>query len=746
MASKTALGVVAVFLTVMMFSGCGGGSSSRPAATIINPDPVEGGPKLEETTIGPLISGTGSQIGGTYVWTDYAYDDRGTNPSVTPEENGNDADLIQLQLRPDTESLYIKAVLETLIDPAVPLLGIGLDLDGNPNTGGPSLPGGKWVVSGQSLGLERVITIAETGAEVWSWDGAGWQNTASLDSVVDTDENTLFAKIPNELLGGYGQVWHAVAAVGVTASSWLTGDGPISDLAYVRDESTSNFQSNLQAAILSGEEDAQLAVATIDLNSLASGVDKIAKPVANFKNTFLYRSTLDLGEGIAIGDTTNPAYTFAGPYQPYAVWFPETLPVSPGLIVYLHGSGEDYMGGLYGGTELDPTASLKKLIGEADGVPIYATGMLAPNAVIVTPLGRSLGGPPDGPTVQDYLDVIDDVTTRLGTDEDRIVLTGYSAGGVNTFRLSQLYPDRWAAAVPLVGSPTTWLFEALDTVNGVQGYPNTLENVYNLPFRIANSRLDELTNTFAAPYLDLAVLQLQQMGYDYRHWQFIRREHVSLPVTLLQCEMEQAIARGRVLDPARVVFSREPILDRVDEEIGLNMVRDSAYWVSELKVRGESFSRGDKGTVDISSLAFADRQPVTEQVYGLYENFSAGRDVCGPNPEANTLDSWYEIGIKQVAGETLPTSNAIEGSLTKIASVTLDLIRMRLSTNNPLRIALSTDGNTVLRLAGHWPGAVSIEPATGESATACPLDKVLEVPLASDSGDVWLRPSSTNCP
>jgi len=560
MTAKTTLQIIGVLQILLVLSACGGGSSARPAAVISDPDPVEGDPPLAQTTLGPLISGVSSQIAGVHVWTDYAYDDRATNPGVTPEENGNDADLIQLQLYPDAEALYVKAVLETLIDPAVPLLGIGLDLDGDPNTGAPTLPGEQWNVAGTPLGLERVISISAAGAQLWSWNGSSWLSEGVFDSVIDPDENTLFAEIPNELLGAYGRTWRAVAAVGVSSASWLTGDGAIHDLAYVRDESTSNFQSNLQAAILDGTEDAQQAIATIDLDSLASGVDDIAQPLANFKNTFLYRSSLNLGEGIAIGDTVNPAYTFA------------------------------------------------------------------------------------------------------------------------------------------------------------------------------------------APYLDLAVLQLQQMAYDYRHWQFIRREHVSLPVTLLQCEMEQAIARGRVLDPARVVYSREPLLDRVNEEIGLNMVRDSAYWVSDIKVRGESFSRGDKGTVDITSLAIADRQPTTEQIYGLHENLSAGRDVCGPNPEANTLDVWYEIGTKRVAGKSLPVSNALEGSLTRVESVTLDLLGMRLSPNNPIRIALSTDGDALLRLVGHWPGAVSIEPEGDDNTVVCPVAKVIEVPLASDSGDVWLRPSSTNCP
>jgi hypothetical protein len=65
-----------------------------------------------EPTIGPLVSGTSSVVDGTYVWTDYAYDDRGPNLDGPGREDldtaggdavygigwRNEADLIQLQL------------------------------------------------------------------------------------------------------------------------------------------------------------------------------------------------------------------------------------------------------------------------------------------------------------------------------------------------------------------------------------------------------------------------------------------------------------------------------------------------------------------------------------------------------------------------------------------------------------------------------------------------------------------------
>src|SRR5688572_18219136 len=63
------------------------------------------GPTLD-ATLGTLIAGEESYVGGTHVWTDYAYDDRGSNTNglaggdakYTDLEPGNTADFIQLQL------------------------------------------------------------------------------------------------------------------------------------------------------------------------------------------------------------------------------------------------------------------------------------------------------------------------------------------------------------------------------------------------------------------------------------------------------------------------------------------------------------------------------------------------------------------------------------------------------------------------------------------------------------------------
>ena len=658
----------------------------------------------DSPTLGPLISGKSSWVSGTHAWTDYAYDDRGGSPGasypggVYPSDDlANSADLIQLQLGLDGKALRIRAVLETLTDPTAPLLGVGIDTDGNPATGAASLPG--WNTSGAPLGLERLVLVSEAGTRVLAWNGSEWIERVSSPAKIDTETNTLDGAVTLTDIGG-GNTWRVVGALGLASQSWAEGAGAIYDLAYVRDLSTASWQSGLQADILNGDEDAAQAVATIALSDLRQRRTELAQPEAGVKETFLYRSRLKLGEGIGGADRK-----YAGPYQPYGAWFPENLPQPPPLIVFMHGALQNHLTGPYGDSgnilEIGPLS--------------LGPGSMSPAAVIVTPLGRGEAfGWYMGASAQDVLDVTADAQQRFGGDPDRTVLSGYSLGGVGTFNLAQLYPDRWAGAIDIVGAPDLGIVELLGIAPPL---PYTLENLRNLPFRMGHARADELELIVGVIQPDLAALQLQQLGYDYRYWQFYLREHLTFPVKALQCEFEAAIARGRVINPARVVYSQQPALRRIEPESGLVQMNDSAYWMSELVVRGESFAAGDKGTVDITSLALPDREPQLRNIVAIGENLTAGRDVCGENPEVRTNDVWTVVGQAWEGFAEQPLSNGMVVKLTRVASVRLDLGRMGIDPARAIDIQASSDGESLLRLgADCFPGGVLEAPVTpGES-------------------------------
>ena len=705
-------------LLVVALSAC---SRSEAPATEGVPAPVQ---PQDTVTLGPLISGTSSWVDGRYAWTDYAYDDRGTTPAggYPSDDTANAADLVQLQLSLDERALSIRAVLETLKDPSLPLLGVGLDLDGNPQTGAPGLPGDAWQVQGTPLGLERLLVIEQGGTRVMAWSGSEWTESPAAAPRIDTEENTIDAEIPREALGASGPRWRVVGALGLAgAASWLDG-GAIHDLAHVRDTSTANWQSALQADILKGDADAALAVVKIDVADFAQRRTALAQPVPGLQETFLYRSQLKLGEGIGSGDRK-----YAGPYQPYAAWMPARgLPPNPPLVVFLHAAMSNHLAGPQGGSQL--------VLGPLELVSFE----MSPAAVMVTPLGRGeVFGWYVGAAEQDVLDVLADAQQRFGTDPNRAVLGGYSLGGVGTFVLAQLRPDLWAGAIDIVGAPDLGIVELLRIAPPL---PEALENLRNVPFRMGHARLDELEIIVGAIQPDLAALRLHALGYDYRYWQFYLRDHLTFPVKVLQCEFEAAIARGRVANPARVVYSQEPALLRDEPDSGLKLRHDSAYWMSGMRLRPEALARGQKGTVDITSLALPDREPLLRDIAGAGENITAARDVCGDNPAVKTNDVWTVQGQAWEGYEPETLQNGIEARLTRVATVQLDLARMNLDARQPLHVATESDGESQLRLRGNWQGRVLLQREGAATTSLQPEDGVLEVPVATGTSQITLMP------
>jgi poly(3-hydroxybutyrate) depolymerase len=73
------------------------------------------------------------------------------------------------------------------------------------------------------------------------------------------------------------------------------------------------------------------------------------------------------------------------------------------------------------------------------------------------------------------LEVLADVRRRANVDADRVVLTGYSRGGYQTWATALCSPGRWAGAVPIASAPIS---EA-----GLRCSAMYLENVLHLPIQ-----------------------------------------------------------------------------------------------------------------------------------------------------------------------------------------------------------------------------------------------------------------------
>lgn len=685
-----------------------------------------------EPTVGPLICGTASYVDGTYVWTDYAYDDTGASASELgggaepyPEDGANTADLIQLQLRPTDDGLRIRAVLQTLNDPKVPVLAVGFDTDCDPETGAPSLPGGRWLAD-PPLGLEWVVIVSGDGdgGELRQFADGGWNLAATFPATVDPSTLLLETTVPRAVLDPGRATWRVVAAMGIVHDgvSFLDGDVPIYDLAFVGGESPARprgagnaWQDRNQADILSGRFSSDHAVATIDFDLLARGENVVAEAREPGTHTFLYRSALDLGGGIQPWPRTHnpelwtkfgmpappeaPWKIHAGNYQPYGVWIPERLPGPAPLIVFLHGTGSNHLS----------NASRS----------FFGPGRFDVPAIVVEPLGRGGSCGYYGPAEQDVLDVMDDIATRFDIDEDRVILTGISQGGFGTFRIGELYPDRFSALIPLVGQSALVPEIEMMISGGEPFMPDALENLYNVPIRMINGRLDPQKNAFAGNVPDLDALALHRLEYDFRYWQLLRRGHEVIP-ELANGVFLEVLDLPRDPNPARVVFSVEPFLDACDPVTNLELRHDSAYWVSGVTVRGDNFQRGDKGTVDATSLARADRVRAPHPYAIVGDNMRQPRDLVGPNPQAHGFDEWVEQGITFTPGVPQAIENGFRATFTRVATVTLDLTRMGLDPARELTATVTGDGRTDLHLVGKWPGAMQVT-AGPSSEVAVPV-------------------------
>jgi hypothetical protein len=287
----------------------------------------------EAPELGELISGTAAYVNGTFVWTDYAYDDRGPNRDAAaggdrtdsaraggdvkyPPElaGGNAADLIQLQLGLDGLDLTVRAILQTLTDPTVPLLGIAFDIDRNPATGAETLPGGQWLAN-RALGVELLLVLSSAGGELQRFTNGAWASEASFAVVVDPERNVIEATVPFSVLDTRFARWRAFAALGIRTArgAWIDGGAPIFDLAFVGGELLIRWQENDQADILAGALDSERAAALVDFVRIADRFSE-APPLAGGRfHTFMYHSVLDLPKAstsfpmapIAISGLTN---------------------------------------------------------------------------------------------------------------------------------------------------------------------------------------------------------------------------------------------------------------------------------------------------------------------------------------------------------------------------------------------------------------------------------------------------------
>lgn len=110
------------------------------------------------------------------------------------------------------------------------------------------------------------------------------------------------------------------------------------------------------------------------------------------------------------------------------------------------------------------------------------------------------------------LALLDFVAESYRTDAERVVVTGYSMGGMGTWHLVRRHPDRFSAAIPMAGSPRDANIDA----------------VARTPLYAIHSRTDEVVplapTSAAVARLKAAGARVELVIVDVPHYESVRFE------------------------------------------------------------------------------------------------------------------------------------------------------------------------------------------------------------------------------
>src|SRR5437660_801419 len=247
---------------------------------------------------------------------------------------------------------------------------------------------------------------------------------------------------------------------------------------------------------------------------------------------------------------TNCPGQYQGVLQPYAIYVPSgPMPRQGyGMTLLLHSLSTNY----------------NQYLGSRNQSQF---GDRAGGSIVITPESRGPDGFYDSYAGADVFEVWADVARRYRLDPEWSAITGYSMGGLGTFKLSEQFPDLFAKAQPTVG---------------FSGDDNLVASLRNIPFLMWNSLIDELVPP--TDYLPTAE-KFDSLGYRYELDIFTPGDHLTLAINDQFAPAAAFLDLAKVnRNPAHVTFVTDPTLDYP----AFGFVADHAYWLSGIKLRGST--------------------------------------------------------------------------------------------------------------------------------------------------------------
>ncbi len=612
-------------------------------------------------------SGTGRLDRGSFLWTDFLYDDRGTTavPGGSPAEAGvpsfgtytystpaakaNGADIFRAGVHLGKDATTWRVDWNTLADATVPLAVWTMDTDDRTTTGGSAWPAAAGV---KSPGIERALVVSSRGAALV--DSTSGAQLASLPVTVDNAARSFVVTVPKRLLPVSG-TWAVRLASGVADAAGTAMARPGSALPGQPAVYQASFRALAQESPINQfwNDGAQVAaLRTGDLSPFAAKVswsdlsDRRTTPEAAPRgwSPRWYASSVEPGQGKLTGADTlrDNQPNYLGRVQPYSVYIPQSYdgrrPSS--LTFLLHSFTQNH--NQYAST----TPTFSRVACEDR------------DSICVTTLGRGPDGQYEGLAELDFWEVWARTAASYRLDPERTVVAGYSMGGFGTTKLATEHPDLFAKAVTLAGTP-----------GAIPG----LANLREVPFYLAGGVADELVPVTRQKEVADA---LDGYGFRYR-WLVHATDHVAYE--LQDGFGDAATWMGdprRSRNPARVTYGWA----KANEQRSNGLALTGAYWLDEIAARTPT------AKVDAVSSA----RPATAVTTTTTSGVLAPGDTSGP---AVTRQLTWATGAPR------PQAQALALTLTGVSRIVIDLKGAGLD-GEPFSLTTTSDGPTTVVLRG----------------------------------------------
>jgi hypothetical protein len=349
----------------------------------------------------------------------------------------------------------------------------------------------------------------------------------------------------------------------------------------------------------------------------------------------IFASRHSFGQGVDFGKlcggltgaigTEGCVGAFVGQLQPYALYVPRKPrpPRGYGMTLLLHSLSANYNQYL--------ASHNQSQLGERGS-----------GSLVATPAGRGPdGGYRDIPEA-DAFEVWADVARHYDVDPGWTAVSGYSMGGLGTFRMLSRWPDLFGRGMSVVGA----------------GSPDSsLPSLRNTPVMSWAATGDELVNVQRT---EATVQRLTELRYRFA--EFLGEHRVDR-------------------DPAHVTY----VVDTSTDSARAGAVADHAYWLSALRLRDAA---AKQGTIDVRSEGFGSGDPPAEPVRSSSGTLNGGSH--GPMPYARRSLDWGKA-------PAAPRADRLVVRATNVASAVVDAHRARVSCA-PL-LDIKTDGPLDLRIA-----------------------------------------------